>query len=156
MSATVWLFKSQDYLKRLVNGVQNAIFSNACTNCQGARVQSAHSARKICVELDTRQLLGNTFAIYLFLKGMWQCDSCDKHLPKFVIRIINKSAYCCQKLKKKHCDHPVGFFQNKSREKASTPSAKHFNFGASLDKTNPCPLYGDETASEVHITCLPL
>ncbi len=34
---------------------------------------------------------------YNFFKGAWQCDTCDKHLPKFVMRYIWEiSACCCQ------------------------------------------------------------
>ncbi len=45
----------------------------------------------------TRQLLGHIFIN--FFQGMWQCDTCIKHLPKFVMRIIYKSAVVN---KKKH------------------------------------------------------
>ncbi len=44
--------------------------------------------------------------------------TCDKHLRKFVMRIIYKSVVN----KKKHRYLPAGFCQNKSSEIATTPS----------------------------------
>ncbi len=41
---------------------------------------------------------------------MWQCDTCVKHLPKFVMRIIYKSAV----VNKKHWGLPAGFCQIKA------------------------------------------
>ncbi len=79
--------RTRNGLKRLVNKLQNVMFSKTCTN-GGARVQSV---RKICAE--TLLLIICSF----FFKGAWQCDTCDKHLPKFVMRYIWEiSACCCQ------------------------------------------------------------
>ncbi len=71
------------------NAIQKALHELAAP---GFKVQSV---RKICAP----QLLSNI--CISFLKGMCQCDTCDKHLPKLV-RIIYKSAVN----KKKHCGLP--------------------------------------------------
>ncbi len=39
----------------------------------------------------------NLLIFIIIFKGVWQCDTCDKHLPKFVMRYIWEiSACCCQ------------------------------------------------------------
>ncbi len=96
---TVWWLKSRNGLKRLVNKLQNVMFSNTRMNCmysnsaaraRGARVQSPKREEILRWNTVTRHLLSNIFI--RFFKGMWQCDTCNKHLPKFVMRIIYKSA----------------------------------------------------------------
>ncbi len=51
--------------------------------------------------------------------NFYQADMCKKYLPKFIMRIIYKSAVVN---KKKHWGLPVGFRQNKSWEKARIPT----------------------------------
>ncbi len=111
------ILKSWNGLKRLVNKLQNVMFSNTSTDCmysnsaawaRGARVQSP-SARKICAKnIVTRHFLSNIFVIFL---KTWQCDTCVKHLPKFVMRIILN--ICMLLSTKRSTDLPAGFCQNK-------------------------------------------
>ncbi len=58
---------------------------------------------------SAKKLLGNIFMNF-YKAWMWQCDTCNKHFPKFLMRIIYKYAV---DNKKKHWDLPGGFCQNK-------------------------------------------
>ncbi len=96
----LWWLKSWKVLKRLANELQNVMFSktrtdgmysNSAARARGTRIQSPKSEENL-------RLKHSSFAhFYIFFKGVWQCDTCDKHLPKFVTRYIWEiSACCCQ------------------------------------------------------------
>ncbi len=87
-------------LKRLVNKLQNVMFSKTRTNCMYSN--SASQARDASVQSPKREeiLRWNTVTHHLlifiiFFEGVWQCDTCDKHLPKFVMRYIREIFACC-------------------------------------------------------------
>ncbi len=94
--------KSRNGLKRLVNKLQNVMFSKTRMNCmysnsaaraRGARFQSPKREELLRWNTVTHHLL----IFIIFLKGVWQCNICDKHLPKFVMKYIWEiSACCCQ------------------------------------------------------------
>ncbi len=112
MLVTVWW--DWNGLKRFVYSLQNGMFSTR-TDCMYSN-STARASGVIWAETVTCQLLCNFFII--FFKSMWQCDTCVKHIPKFIMRIIYKSVVN----KKQHWDLPAGFCLNKSWEKATNPS----------------------------------
>ncbi len=76
----------------------------------GFKVQSA---RKFCAETLTHHLI----ILLYFFKGVWQCDTCDKHLPKFIMNlsIWETSACCCQQTEALMSFLVLAYFrQNKS------------------------------------------
>ncbi len=87
---TVQWLKLRNGLKQLVNKLQNVMSSNIytqrCALCLLARVRSPN------LRWSRVTLSCSVTCLWFFFKGMWQCDTCDKHLPKFVMRIIYKSA----------------------------------------------------------------
>ncbi len=85
----------------LANKLQNVLFSKTRTN--GMYSNSAARACGTRVQSPKREQIlrwnpYSSFAhFYYFFKGVWQCDTCDRHLPKFVMRYIWEiSACCCQ------------------------------------------------------------
>ncbi len=116
----LWWLKS---CNGLANKLQNVMFSKTRTN--GMYSNSAAWARSTRVQSPKREeiLRWNTYSsfahLYIyFFKSMWQCDTCDKHLPKhlpFVMRYSWEiSAYCCQQTSNEVFLVPAYFRQNKS------------------------------------------
>ncbi len=65
-------------------------------------------ARMACIQTALHELAAPGFKVQgaetlthhllifiIFFKGVWQCDTCDKHLPKFVTRYIWEITACC-------------------------------------------------------------
>lgn len=117
---TVWCFKLRNGLKQLVNKLQNVIFCNTHINClfsesddefvsQGSKSKAwPKSVLKLCYSSVAR------YDIYVFLQGMGQYDTGDKHLSKFVMRMISKSAVVH---KKKRWSLPVVSAKIKAEKK---------------------------------------
>jgi len=94
----LWWFKSPNWL---ANKLQNVMFSK--TRMSGMYSNSAARARSTRFQSPKHKeiLRWNTYSsfahFYNFFKGVWQCDTCDKHFPKFIMRYIWEiSACCCQ------------------------------------------------------------
>ncbi len=114
-------------LKRLVNKLQNVMFSNTRRNCiysnsaaraHGARVQGSRPKHEenLRWKTVTRYLLGNIFIIVLKA-----CDNVISVTNIFQIRNDNHLLiWCCQQ-KEAQIFLRV-FYQNKSWEKATTPT----------------------------------
>ncbi len=89
----LWGLKSRNGLKLLVNKLQNVMFSKTRTDCMHSNSAAWAPGAKV---QSTRKFFTHHLLI-IFFKGVWQCDTCDKHLPKFVMRYIWEiSACCCQ------------------------------------------------------------
>ncbi len=61
----------------------------------------ANKLQNVCflkhAQMVCNSVLKQLLIICSFFKAVWQCDTCDKHLPKFVMRYIWEiSACCCQ------------------------------------------------------------
>ncbi len=80
----LWWLKSPNGLKLLINKLQSAAW------CLLARVQSPKE-ENLHWNSVTCHLLSNIFMNF-YKEWMWQCDTCVKHLPKFIMRIIYKFA----------------------------------------------------------------
>ncbi len=83
----LWWLKSWN---GLANKLQNVMLSKTRTN--GMYSNSCTSSRH---QVSKRQeiLCWNTYSSFAHfykkkIKRVWQCDTCDKHLPKFVMRYI--------------------------------------------------------------------
>ncbi len=65
-----------------LNTRMNCMYSISAARARGARVQSPKHEENLRWNTVTRHLLSNIFINFLKACG---CDTCDKHLPKFVM-----------------------------------------------------------------------
>ncbi len=92
----LWWLKSWN---GLANKLQNVCFlKHARMACiQTALHELAAPAFKARGNSALKHCFSSFSHFYNFLKGVWQCDTSEKHLPKFVMRYIWEISACCCK-----------------------------------------------------------